>query len=152
MYYFENINQQLKLKVILDSWLNTPFKHRCGVKGLGCDCIHFAARVLEELGILTWRKSLVSDYPKDWHLHNTRERLCEAIESELNVKKFEIQAIADFMNGDLVVLHIGKAAAHASIFFDDYLYQALTDCGVVKIHRQDKVMRRQMKYVYRILK
>ena len=151
MYYFDNLEKQKELKIVLDSWLNTPFKHRCGAKGLGCDCIHFAAKVLEELKIITWRKHLVKDYPKDWHLHNTRELLCEAIESELKVEKFDVQSIQNFMNGDLVILHIGQAAAHASILFDDYLYQALVGSGVVKILRYDKTMRRQMKFVYRIL-
>jgi hypothetical protein len=83
-YYFEEIEKQKQLKKILDEWLNTPFRHHCGVKGLGCDCIHFVACVLDELGILILTKKTIPDYPKDWHLHNTRELLEEGIIKNLN--------------------------------------------------------------------
>ena len=148
-YYFEDVREQERLKIILESWLDppTPFRHHCGVKGLGCDCIHFVARVYEEIGILKWRKDLIEDYPRDWHLHNTRERLSEAIEKELNIEKIELSQL---MNGDIVLSHYGKAASHAAIFFNGYLYQAINEVGVRKIHIDDPVFSRQIKYAYRI--
>jgi hypothetical protein len=32
MYYFEDIEKQKDLKKVLDEWLDTPFRHHCGLK------------------------------------------------------------------------------------------------------------------------
>lgn len=146
MYYFEDIEKQKDLKKILDEWLHTPFRHKCGVKGLGCDCIHFAVRVYEELGILT--NVVIPDYPKDWHLHNTRELLEEETIKNLNAEKINL---FNLMNGDIIYSHFGKAASHAGIYFDGYVYQALNDIGVRKINFNDKKFRKRMRFAYRIL-
>lgn len=155
-YFFSDTEKQSELKRILDEWLGTPFRHHCGVKRLGCDCIHFVCRVLEEMGILKWRRSLIPDYPRDWHLHNTRELLCEGIERELNVEKlsrYDSQPrLENLMNGDILCSHYGKAASHAGFYFDGYVYQSLDDIGVRKIAFSDRVFRRQIKFAYRILK
>ncbi|MBW2598547.1 MAG: C40 family peptidase [Deltaproteobacteria bacterium] len=147
--YFENTERQNQLKKILDEWLNTPFRHHCGVKGKGCDCIHFVARVFEEMGILSWRKGLIDSYPRDWHLHNTRERLSEGIEKELKVKKINL---SELKNGDILLSHYGRAASHAAIFFGDYVYQSIAPIGVCKTPASDRAFRRQMKFAYRIMK
>ena len=146
-YYFEDIENQKRLKQVLDSWLGTPFRHHCGVKGCGTDCLHFAARVFEEMGILIWRKNLVPDYPKDWHLHNTRELLKEAINREL---KGEWRELKDFMNGDILLSHFGKAASHTGIYFDGYVYQAVERIGVVRVSIKDPLIKRQMKFMFRV--
>ena len=148
-YYFEDVERQRELKKILDEWLDTPFRHHCGVKGMGCDCIHFVSRVLEETGVLQWRKDIMPDYPRDWHLHNTRELLSERMEKELNVEKV---GLSDLMNGDIILSHYGKAASHAGIYYDDHVYQSLDNIGVCKIHFNDRGYRKQMKYAYRIKK
>lgn len=147
MSYFDNVEHQNKLRVILKEWEGTPFRHHCGVKGLGCDCIHFVGRVIEELGLIHINDRTIDNYPPDWHLHNTRERLSEAIESKLNVDKI---SLAELKNGDIVLFHYGKAASHAALFMDGYLYQALIHVGVVKLHYTDPVMQRQMRFAYRI--
>ena len=147
-YYFENLEKQKQLKKILDEWIGTPFRHHCGVKGLGCDCIHFVGRVLEEVGLLSWKKDLIADYPSDWHLHNTRELLKEAIERELNVEEVGFD---NLINGDIILSHYGQASSHAAIYFDEHIYQAINDIGVCKTHISDRVFRRQMKFAYRIL-
>jgi len=146
--YFDDLEKQQELQRILDSWIGTPFRHHCGVKGLGCDCIHFVARVFEEMGILKWRKNLIPDYPRDWHLHNTRERLLEAIITEVNAAAVDIN---NPMNGDILLSHYGQAASHAGIYFGGYVYQAVDGIGVCKINFSDKAFRRQMKYAFRVI-
>ena len=147
MNYFDDPAKQLELKRILGEWLGTPFRHHCGVKGLGCDCIHFVARVFEEMGRLKWRKNLIPDYPKDWHLHNTRELLLERLIKELPVVPADLAAP---MNGDILLSHYGQAASHAAIYFDGHVYQAVNDIGVCRICFSDSVFRRQMKFAYRL--
>lgn len=147
MYYFEDIEKQKELKIIIDSWLGTPYKHHIGVKGMGCDCIHLIARVFEEMGKLPIIKRL-PDYPRDWHLHNTRELLLEKIQKYL---KGEILSIHDDMlNGDIVLSHYGKAASHAGIYFNNYVYQSLDNIGVRKINFNDQTFKKKMKFIYRI--
>ena len=148
MNYFADIEKQKALKKILDDWMDTPFRHHCGVKGLGCDCIHFVARVFEEIGFLTWRKNMIPNYPKDWHIHNTRELLAEKILENINVRKIELSEVK---NGDIILSHYGKAASHVGIFFDGYVYQALNKIGVCKINFTDKSFKGRMKFAYRLL-
>ena len=147
MNYFDDKEKQAELKRIMDSWLHTPFRHHCGVKGRGCDCIHFVARVFEEMGILKWRKDMIPSYPKDWHLHNTRELLLERLVKELSVVEVDVN---NPMNGDILLSHYGQAASHAAIYFDGHIYQSVTDIGVCKISFTDRVFRRQMRYGYRL--
>lgn len=147
MYYFDDIKKQSQLKIILDEWLDTPFKHRACVKGKGCDCIHFVGGVFQEIGVFKFDKKTVPDYPPDWHLHNTREALLEATEKYLDVKKVDLN---NLMNGDIILSHYGKASSHAGVYFDGYVYQSLTGIGVKKINFKDQKYRKQMKFVYRI--
>lgn len=147
MDYFASTEKQKQLKIILDSWIGTPFRHHCGVKSLGCDCIHFVARAFEELEVVNVGE--IPNYAKDWHVHNTRELLAEAIEKYLNVKKVGLSGL---QNGDIVLSHFGKAASHAGIFFNGYVYQSLTKIGVKKINFTDKKFRKYMRFAYRLLK
>ena len=147
-YFFDDEEKQKELKRILDEWMGTPFRHQCGVKGLGSDCAYFAARVFEEIGVLQWRKNLMPDYPKDWHLHNTRELLKEMIEKEFRCESIGFES---FLNGDMVLLHYGKAASHVGIFFDGHLYQAIEQVGVCRASAQEKGLRKRMRFAYRIL-
>lgn len=146
-YYFENIDNQSCLEGILNEWLGTPFRHHCGVKGLGCDCIHFVARVFEELGLL--KNVEIPDYPKDWHLHNTRELLEEGLFKFLNVTEVGLN---NLLNGDIILSHYGKAASHAGIYYAGYVYQALNGVGVCRINFNDRKFKKRMKFVFRILK
>ena len=147
MYLFDDEEKRKQLKEILDSWIGTPFRHRSGVKGLGVDCAHFIACVIEEMGILRWRKNLIPDYPHDWHLHNTRELFKESIEKELPVESISIDDVRD---GDLVLLHYGKAASHGAIYFEGYLFQAMERVGVCRLWMKEKSLMKRIRYVYRI--
>ncbi len=148
-YFFENKENRDKLKKILESWIGTPFRHQCGVKGLGTDCAYFIANVFIELGLIQWRKDLIPDYPKDWHIHNTRELLKETIEKTLNVIQIDINE--EFFDGDIFLFHFGKAASHVAIYFENNLYQALEDVGVIKTYAYEKVFLKRLKYRYRVL-
>ena len=148
-YYFESEERQQKLKVILDEWLDTPFRHQCGVKGIGCDCVHFVIRVYEEFYLIHLDRIKIPDYPKDWHLHNTREALKEAIEAYMNVKMVDLNGV--LCNGDIILAHYGNASSHAGIWYDNHVYQAINKIGVKSIHFNDLKFRKQMKFAYRII-
>jgi len=147
-YYFEDKKNQERLKKILDEWLGTPFRHRTGVKGQGADCIHFVAKVYDEMDIIEFALSDVPDYSPDWHLHNTRQKLFEKIISTVPVEQVPID---NLMNGDLVLSHFGKAASHTSVFFDGYLYHAITNIGVIKEEINNSVVTGKLKFALRLL-
>jgi hypothetical protein len=148
-YYFEDMEECVRLGTILNEWLGTPYRHRTGIKGLGCDCIHMVGCVLDEMGLFVFDKKSVPDYPRDWHLHNTREILSEGIMRRLNVEKILVSD--NMVDGDIILSHYGKASSHAGMFYGGYVYQALDGIGVRKINFRDKKFRKQMKYAFRIL-
>lgn len=149
-YYFEKKENQDRLFKKLTEWIDTPFRHKCCVKNLGCDCIHFVIGVLDELNLCSKKTIEIPDYPPDWHYHNTRELLAEGLEREFNVEKFNICDNPILLNGDIILSHYGKASSHAGIYFNDYVYQSLNNIGVKKINFSDKKFRKGMKFIYRI--
>lgn len=146
--YFDDKERQAKLLIHLDEWLDTPFRHKCGVKGLGCDCIHFVIRILEEFELVDLNRIKIPDYPKDWHEHNTQELLKEAIEKYLNVELVDLNGM--LLNGDIILSHFGKASSHAGIYYNGYVYQSINKVGVKRINFNDKFFRSNMRYCYRI--
>ena len=150
-YYFEDVDKQKDLEKILESWIHphTPYRHHCGVKGMGCDCIYFVARVLEEMGVLKWRKDIIPDNPRDSHMHNTRELLAESIEREMRVERVELSGL---MNGDIILYHYGQACSHAAIFLGESIYHSVDRSGVVKTPFSDLTFRKRAQYAYRILR
>ena len=148
-YYFSDPEKDAELKIILEEWLDTPFKHKCAVKKLGCDCVHFVIKVFEEMELIELKNGMIPDYPPDWHMHNTREILKEGILKYLKVKNIDIDSI--YLNGDIVLSHYGKASSHVGIKYGKHIYQALTKIGVKKIHIDDPAFKKQIKFIYRIL-
>jgi len=146
-YYFESEDRQKKLKEILESWLGTPWRHHCGVKGRGADCIHFVAEVLIECGALQRKKGMIPDYAPDWHLHKPNSRLWDGIRKALVVEHVNSST---FRNGDLMLFMYGRATSHSAIFLDGFLYQATTGVGVQKLRRDDKMFNKRLAYCLRL--
>lgn len=148
MNYFSSPEKQKELKSVLDSWIGTPFRHYCGVKGLGCDCVHFVVYVLIETGILVWHKNLIPTYSKDWPTHNSRELFAEELAKNAKVAKVEFD---DLQNGDVILFFSGKGASHGGIYFDGYIYQALDEIGVCKIRFTDRLLQKRMRFAFRMM-
>lgn len=145
MYYFEDVERQDRLRLVLEEWRGTPFRHWAGVKQVGCDCIHLVARVLEELGLGPFK---LPRYPSDWHLHKEDTRLIDGISNGLNVEK--LSEHASMLNGDIVLYRFGKSSSHAAIFCDDHVYHAVSGVAVVRTAWNDPYWRRRRKLVLRI--
>lgn len=148
MYFFEDEKIREQLGTILNEWLDTPFRHRCAVKGMGCDCVHFGIKVFEELGLITLTKGMVPDYPRDWHMHNTRELLFEAIINHFEVEQIDLNG--QLMDGDIILSHYGNASSHVGIYYQDHVFQSIVNAGVKSIHFSDPKFRKQMKFAFRI--
>jgi hypothetical protein len=150
--YFEIEKNKDQLLTVCKSWLNTPYRHHCAVKGLGCDCAHFIAKVLVELGLLKWKRGLIPDYPRGWHLHIASELFEETIEKRFNEQKiyFEKFTDKDFICGDIALFQYGKANSHGAFFIDGYFYHSLDRIGVIKTIWIDKELGNRFKLLYRI--
>lgn len=144
--FFESKERQDKLKTILDSWLDTPWRHHCGVKGKGTDCIFFVARVFQEVGAIS--KFEVRDYAPDWHLHRGNEYLYEGIIDQVPCVK--IKNLKNLMNGDLVLYKYGRASAHSAIYFDKYIYEATRSSGGV-VRTNWRINKDRLTHIFRII-
>jgi len=150
-YFFEGEERQNELGRVLESWIGTPYRHWSGVKGLGCDCIHFVVRVYEEMGVPVKNSSgkfEIPRYNKDWHLHNEDELLLQGIVSQINVIYAPLNSP---MSGDIILVRYGMAASHASIYHEGRLYQSITGAGVRKISYSDHQWNKRKRYNLRVI-
>jgi len=132
-WYFTETERQLQLKAIIDSWINTPFRHRCAVKGKqgGVDCIHFCAEVYKELGVIDSYN--IPEYAPDWHLHRTGEKLLLGIFNFADshpTGTLKSVGYANPKNGDVIMFQYGRASAHTAIYYENRVYQVLTGMRV----------------------
>lgn len=146
--YFEDQQRQQLLREVLVSWEGTPFRHWCGVKGGGCDCVHLVLRVLEEVGYLKPSQVKIPWYPRDWHLHNKKELLLAGVEKYLKYKEVPLMQI---LNGDIVLFKFGMTNSHAAFFMDDHFYHAIAGIGVRCSSRSDKTWHKRERKGIRLL-
>jgi len=147
--YFDNVKRLEVLEEELESWVDTPFRHRTAVKGLGCDCIHFIVGVLKHFDLVqTDKKGFMPEYGSDWNLHKTRELLLDGIKRE--VKCIEVP-IGNIVDGDLVLFKFGKASAHVAFKLKEHFYHSVTEVGVIKTQFKDRIWNERITHVLRIV-
>jgi cell wall-associated NlpC family hydrolase len=122
----------------LDSWLNTPYRHCCGIKKVGVDCIHFVVRVLEATGGVQGKEIVIKPYDRDWGLHHGEELLRKGIERQLYVEtiskkepKKNIELLEPLGPGDIILFQFGRHACHAGIHLNGKVYQTVNETGVI---------------------
>lgn len=145
-YFFDSKENQSRLEKILYEWIGTPWRHWCGVKSLGVDCIHFVARVLEEMNFDPF---IIHSYPRDFNLHHSGEALLEEFEKQLNCIRVDVNIP---MNGDIILFWFGKMSSHAGFYFNEHVFQSVTNIGVIRTHWMDQMWYKRKRYALRILK
>jgi len=148
-WYFEDEKEVQRLREVLEDWIGTPFRHHCGVKKYGTDCIHMVVAVFQELGISGFENSLLPDYPPDWFLHQSEELLVNGAEKHPRLKRMPHGT--KLMNGDILFFKYGRASSHSAIYCDGRFYQAMNSLKVSKLSISDPQMKR-LTYIYRLLK
>jgi len=116
----------IELENVLTSWLNTPFRHGCGVKGRGADCGTFVLRVLEETKF-TNKPYKIPFYASDWFRHKGDDRMLNWMIT--NIPHEELKAPED---GCIMLFHFGRLTSHSAIYLNGHLYHSLNRIGVKK--------------------
>jgi cell wall-associated NlpC family hydrolase len=139
--YFHTADRVQKFTAILESWVGTPYRHLCGVKGQGCDCIHFVCRVLEEVGFAA-HPYRIPAYPRDWHLHNTAELLLDGIRDQIPHREAAVPA-----DGDILLFRFGKTLSHSAVYIAGYIYHSLNGIGVIKTRLRGSRWQKRIKKI-----
>lgn len=146
--YFTIGDNLERLRAEISEWEGTPWRHQVAVKGLGCDCIHFVLAVLVNIGAFVLKPGMIPEYPRDWHLHNTRELLFDGIRKHLNVREVGPSSVR---GGDLILMHYGKAASHAGFYLDDKIFHCTDPGGVHGAQWGDQTWMKRIRYIMRLL-
>lgn len=147
--FFTSDERLALLREQVVAWKGTPYKHWTGVRGRGCDCIHFIVRALDPIGAMKGRVIHIPKYPPDWHLHHGQALLVEGIRAQMDVVEVDKEKP---QNGDVILYKFGLHEAHGGIYLDGDVYQALTDIGVQPRRYEDRFFYSRMKRAFRFNK
>jgi NlpC/P60 family putative phage cell wall peptidase len=94
------------------SWIGTPFRHCCMVKGKtgGADCLMLIIAVFSGVGVFPFYDP--RPYPTQWHLHRDDERFLAG------VLRYGVERPADdaaCLPGDVILWRVGRCYAHGGI-------------------------------------
>jgi cell wall-associated NlpC family hydrolase len=151
MYLFETVEKQEQLYKELQEWLETPYRHWSGVKGLGCDCVHFLVRVLECFG---YGPIKVPHYAPDWHFHNDAQLLLDGLRQNVDSDEWEVvpedPGTHNFRNGDIILFKWGKTLSHGAWWFNGYLYHAVAGARIIRSNAKEKMWMKRMRIAFRV--
>ena len=147
--FYEKV-QNGELERVLKSWLGTPFRHKCGVKGLGVDCSRFIGCVLQDLGLLDFDsiKSKLPDYAKGYHLHSKSNILFKVLTKYLDVDILDKET--SLQDGDILLFNYGRTESHASFYCNEEVYHSLDNTGVKHTSVQDMKLMSRLSRILRI--
>lgn len=94
------------------TWLDTPWHHMAGLKGVGVDCAHFVAAVYEAAGVIA--DPHIAPYGPQWFLNSGQELFLPYVE-RAGAREIAPETAG---RGDLVLYRVGRAWAHGAIVLD----------------------------------
>lgn len=148
-WFFDDPSNEKALKAELDSWKGTPYKHRTGVKKRGCDCIHLVLGTFKAVGADKGRLIHVPKYSPDWHLHRGENLLFKGFINQFDCEEVYMDP-ANLRNGDVILFKWGKYPAHAGIYWNGSVYQALTGLRVETRQLRDLDFYNRMEHILRV--
>ena len=121
------------------TWVGTPYKKNCWLKGRGADCAMMVQEVFINVGMIKERFS-VSDLDTDWMVHGTRELLMEKIQKVVNESSafkaafIEPEAASPLLVGDILLFSLFKTrlAHHVSIYVGNDMMVHCINRGVMR--------------------
>lgn len=126
------------------SWLDTPYQHQVGLKGVGVDCAYLIGKIAEETGSI--EKFKVEPYSIEWHWHSREEAMCNIIEGfgavQIDAKKAQ--------PGDILAFKYGRVNSHLGVMLTDmYFIHAHLPAGKVLVNSLSGEFKDRLNRVYR---
>ena len=159
--FFRSIARKLALIHEARSWLRTPFRDHCAMKGVGADCVGFAHGVYVDAGAI--QPITFPAYALDEGSHSNESKL-EAVLVQsgafAEVWHRPVAAGADrgvydlppLMHGDLITFHLGRSVHHCGILTGEpHFVHAIQNYGVIESMITDPTYRRVLVSVWRIM-
>ena len=125
---FEKKQFAAEMICIINSWIDTPYRHCTKVKGRGADCATFMVAIFEEIGVIDNFK--VPYYSMDWHIHgkedlfiNNLEKFMVGINDPYSLEKINDLSPKNLSFGDWLVFAMSPLgyANHSAIYIDNGL-------------------------------
>lgn len=148
-WYFDNAEAIARLKTELDSWIGTPFRHGCGVKQCGTDCIHFVWRSIQS-AIPDHPPVVIPEYSKQWHLHRSEELLLNGVRDQFRGE--ELEQLEPGRDGDLYLFQFGRTTSHAGILLSGKIYHAISGASVQAAAWPDPMLQPRLTAAFRAVK
>lgn len=156
--YFSNPTTRSALSAAVGRWLRTPFHDHGNVRGVGVDCIHLAANLYCECGLID-RVPNFGPYTISGGHHSERDLIfawlndspCFRLVWQIRAMGETSRELPDIQFGDLVNFRIGRQPWHVGILLDDHrlveVHQGakVSDQGSI----EDATFRRQLRSVWR---
>lgn len=96
------------------TWIGTPYRGSCRMKGVGCNCAQFLFGVAKGAGVIPADSPEPRFFTAEFAAHTKEERVADYIRSYGGV---EIPESA-VKTGDIILYRNGQAHGHAAIVLD----------------------------------
>jgi len=130
----------------LADWAGTPFVGQSAIRGVGCDCVRFAAAVLHEVGAAT-----EVEWPRYCLRGGGREMLdvlCNSIEATGCFDRIEPAGV--FEPGDVLVFSTGRSLHHLGLVErDSWFWHCYDAYGVTRCSMEDSTFAKHLFRIYR---
>jgi cell wall-associated NlpC family hydrolase len=130
-FYFDSTNAQQRLIHAVGKWIGTPFHPHASVCGAGVDCVHLAAELYRECGVLTDYE--FPRYVMDGGQHDDSSKVVEWVESSRRFVRCDYAADHP-APGDLLCFRIGRVAYHVGIALNRETFVQVFQGGKVALY------------------
>ena len=131
------------------TWLRTPYRDHCGIKGVGVDCAYFPFRVWQAVGIIPPEYEPPPYLPQQWM--NKEED--PTYMNELTKFASEIP-VTKIGPGDLVIFKLAASWTHGGIVVEwpHFIVHPLVSIGVTGSHIDEGFLWRRAKRYFTVVK
>lgn len=137
------------------SWLGTPFRENCAVKGKqgGVDCTRFVHAVHTACGACenVVLEVLPVEWVRSWHTHHTQSRILDFFgQPEVRTRLRRLDEDESRIAGDMAILKIDQTEHHVALCCGHEFLHVMISAGVVSHSIHDKELMGYVRSYYRI--